>query len=108
MYNGTYLHKENIDIFAVINIYVGLRRILNNSLIKPIIISKMAWQSDTIYSILSSDNFNMSRIEKRLEKFCNPNAKQDILRDDLNSILNHYFPGQWTFGETRGSHNYRV
>ena len=50
----------------------------------------------------------MSRIEKRLEKFCNPNAKQDILRDDLNSILNHYFPGQWTFGETRGSHNYRV
>lgn len=50
----------------------------------------------------------MSRIEKRLEKFCNPASKQDIPKEDLDSILNHYFPGQWTFGETRGSHNYRI
>jgi hypothetical protein len=50
----------------------------------------------------------MSRIKKRLEKFCNPDSKQDIPRDDLDSILDHYFPGLWTFGATRGSHNYRI
>jgi hypothetical protein len=50
----------------------------------------------------------MSRIEKRLEKFCNPASKQDIPREDLDSILNHFFPDQWSFGDTRGSHNYRV
>jgi hypothetical protein len=50
----------------------------------------------------------MSRIEKRLEKFCNPAFKQEIPRTDLNSILDHYFPNQWTFGETGGSHNYRI
>ncbi|MEM4625716.1 MAG: hypothetical protein QXJ28_03070 [Candidatus Pacearchaeota archaeon] len=50
----------------------------------------------------------MSRIEKRLEKFCNPNYKQEIPRDDLESILNHFFPDSWSFGDTRGSHNYRI
>lgn len=50
----------------------------------------------------------MSRIEKRLEKFCNPNYKQEIPRDDLESILNYFFPNSWSFGETRGSHNYRI
>lgn len=50
----------------------------------------------------------MSRIEKRLEKFCNPASKQDIPREDLDSILNYYFPGLWSFGDTRGSHNFRI
>lgn len=50
----------------------------------------------------------MSRIEKRLEKFCNPKFKQEIPRDDLESILNHFFPNSWSFGDTRGSHNYRI
>ncbi|AFH49637.1 Hypothetical protein IALB_1931 [Ignavibacterium album JCM 16511] len=50
----------------------------------------------------------MSRIGKRLEKFCNPNFKQEIPRDDLESILNHFFPNSWSFGDTRGSHNYRI
>lgn len=50
----------------------------------------------------------MSRIEKRLEKFCNPNFKQEIPRDDLEPILNHFFPNSWSFGDKRGSHNYII
>ena len=50
----------------------------------------------------------MSKIEKKLNKWRNPAFKQEVNKDEIDSILNHYFPGQWSFGDTRGSHNYKI
>lgn len=50
----------------------------------------------------------MSKIEKLLKKLCNPAYKQNVRKEELESILNHFFEGQWTFGEISGSHNYRI
>jgi hypothetical protein len=49
----------------------------------------------------------MSRIEKRLEKWRNPNNKQEVPKDDLESVLNHFFPEMWNSSKT-GSHNYQI
>ncbi|MCX8057526.1 MAG: hypothetical protein N3F03_07960 [Ignavibacteria bacterium] len=50
----------------------------------------------------------MSKIEKLLNKLCNPAYKQNVRKEELETILNHFFKDQWTFGETSGSHNYRI
>ncbi|MCR4416207.1 MAG: hypothetical protein WHV63_03120 [Ignavibacteria bacterium] len=50
----------------------------------------------------------MSKIEKLLKKLCNPAYKQNVRKEELESILNYFFPNSWTFGEISGSHNYRI
>ncbi len=50
----------------------------------------------------------MSRIEKRLIKWKNPAFRQEVPKNEIESILDKYFPAEWTYGETRGSHNYKI
>ena len=50
----------------------------------------------------------MSRIEKRIEKWRNPNFKQNVPVDDLFSVLDKYFPGSYIYGGKRGSHIFKV
>lgn len=50
----------------------------------------------------------MSRIEKRIEKWRNSAFRQDVPKNEIESILDKYFPDEWTYGETRGSHNYKI
>lgn len=50
----------------------------------------------------------MSRLGKRIEKWRNPAFRQDVPKNEIESILDKYFPGEWTYGEAGGSHNYKI
>lgn len=53
-------------------------------------------------------NFFISKIEKLLQKLCNPAYKQNVREEEHGSTLNYYSENQWTYGKQSGSHNYRI
>lgn len=50
----------------------------------------------------------MSKIDKLYNKLKNPSYKQKINKDDIIPLLNHYFPYQYQYEGTRGSHVYKI
>ncbi len=48
----------------------------------------------------------MSKVEKRVEKW--RTGKQPVPKDDLESVLNHYFPNYWNRSEKSGSHIFKI
>jgi hypothetical protein len=48
----------------------------------------------------------MSQIEKRLERW--KNSKQPVPKEEIESVLDHYFSGKWEFSGKGGSHNYKI
>ncbi len=48
----------------------------------------------------------MHKIEKKLQKW--RNSKQDVPKEELYSVLNHFFPEMWTYGGRTGSHIFKI
>ncbi|MCX8055825.1 MAG: hypothetical protein N3A67_09210 [Ignavibacteria bacterium] len=48
----------------------------------------------------------MTKIEKKLQKW--KNSKQEVRKEEIEPVLNKYFPNMWTYGSSRGSHIYKV
>lgn len=48
----------------------------------------------------------MSKIEKTLQKW--KNSKQEVRKEEIEPVLNNYFPNMWTYGGSTGSHIYKI
>jgi hypothetical protein len=48
----------------------------------------------------------MSKVEKRVTSW--RTGKQPVPKDDVESVLNHYFPGCWSQSEKSGSHIFKI
>lgn len=48
----------------------------------------------------------MSKIDKRIQKW--KNSKQETRKEEIEPVLNYYFPNMWTYGAGTGSHNYKI
>ncbi len=48
----------------------------------------------------------MPNVSKKIQKW--RNSKQEVRREEIESVLEHYFPGMWSFGSKTGSHVYKI
>jgi hypothetical protein len=48
----------------------------------------------------------MSKLEKKLQKWLV--SKQEVPREEIHSVLDHFFPGMWSYGGKPGSHVYKI